>query len=520
MSSTRKAEPGSSLRQERYCSSEEYQRGLMANLVAKRCSILTDPEARAIIWMLQQLSHEPGFETFTQSLIEKFPERVATISMLKFGTHPGRVYKAEQVRTVRSDLEARGSFPLKGEGLHEFISGVERKIYPDHYPASDFVEHCRRECSKELPAYLERLCLDPASKIEEGPWYFPGLFATLVEFRKRLIEEKRRSIVFTDIGSQVQELIDYSLQERCATLVIGSARIGKTFAAKAVADIYPGLLRYVQVPSSTDDIGFFRAIASSLGVSINLNSKAQHLRERIEETLQRAKGDLGLIFDEGHWLWPCSKYRHALPSRLAWIMTALINHDVPVCVIATPQFMRAQKSVERNSYWTSEQWDGRLGLIRELPAALSDADLRAVAKSLLPEGNNRSIELLVAYAGASGKYLGGLAAAVRRARFHAGKQGRETVSSDDVAQVLKHDMLPSDSTLIRSQEEAELQLSRRGRKPVSRGMQTTFRAVSQRGQSDPEGPEEPSRDRSRPAANQALEGRATRRSDENLLVEA
>jgi len=52
MSNTRKADPGSSFRQERFASSPEFQRGLMANLVARRCELLSRAEDRDLFWFL------------------------------------------------------------------------------------------------------------------------------------------------------------------------------------------------------------------------------------------------------------------------------------------------------------------------------------------------------------------------------------------------------------------------------------------------------------------------------------
>lgn len=57
MSSTRTAKPGTPPRQERYMSS--YERGLLGNLVAKRCERLS-PTDRAPIIFLQWLSWQPG----------------------------------------------------------------------------------------------------------------------------------------------------------------------------------------------------------------------------------------------------------------------------------------------------------------------------------------------------------------------------------------------------------------------------------------------------------------------------
>ena len=80
-------------------------------------------------------------------------------------------------------------------------------------------------------------------------------------------------------------------------------------------------------------------------VSINLKSKALELRVRVEDALH--SGDLMLVADEAHFLWPVGRLRHCVPGRVNWINTALANFDVPVALIITPQFYVAQKAVER-----------------------------------------------------------------------------------------------------------------------------------------------------------------------------
>ena len=62
MSSTRRAAPGTHPRQERFASSPQFERGLMANLVALRCEVIADKKQRELIWFLQGLSHELGFD--------------------------------------------------------------------------------------------------------------------------------------------------------------------------------------------------------------------------------------------------------------------------------------------------------------------------------------------------------------------------------------------------------------------------------------------------------------------------
>ena len=190
-------------------------------------------------------------------------------------------------------------------------------------------------------------------------------------------------------------------------------------------------------------MSFFRAIAKTLGVSINLNSKAQELRQRIEETLQG--GDLVFVIDEAHYLWPNMIDARTLPARINWILTALVNKGVPVALVTTPQFLRNQKEFETRTRWTSEQLTGRIGHYEPLPTALTPADLHKVAVALLPDASEQAIEALAVYAQASAKYLAGIRHAVDRAGFIARKDGREKIQFADVKRALKEAVIPSDT---------------------------------------------------------------------------
>jgi histone H3/H4 len=84
---------------------------------------------------------------------------------------------------------------------------------------------------------------------------------------------------------------------------------------------------------------------------------------------------------------------------------------------------------------------------QKLPDSLNEHDLKAVARSLLPEGDRKSIETLVAYAQASAKYLAGIETVVRRARFLAAKENRSAVSFADIKLAIQENVIPSDSAL-------------------------------------------------------------------------
>jgi hypothetical protein len=435
-------------------------------MVAKRAELLP-PTDQDLIWFLQRLS----LKQLASDLIEKFPERIATHAMLSFGVKPGKIYSAEETRKIRQsiwldDSEIRLRFPLRDdynplapplirEGRPGWSHLTERgreemrarlaanDAKPNSYPVEKFLACCREAAKENLERYLVDLCINPEKQLSDAPWYFAGLFDTLREYQSARIEASRAANVVTEIGRKTYDALKYSLASGSMVLIQGDARTGKSFAAKAWCDLNPGKARYCQVPSTSDDFGFYRAIARSIGVTSS--EKAQQIRLKIEDSLQRSR--LMLVLDEAHYLWLSGSRKEILPKRVNWLLTALVNYGVPVAMIATPQFLRTQKEVEKNSGWTSEQLIGRIYHFVPLPGSLSASDLQAVARSLVPEANEKTIELLVCYAQGSKKYLAGIDAVVKRARFVAQEQGRAQLKFADVAGAIKESVMPSDSAL-------------------------------------------------------------------------
>jgi AAA domain-containing protein len=480
MSNTRHAPEGSPLRQERYCSSPAYGRGLMANLVAQRCSVLKSSEDRAVIWFVQILSGtEAGLDGLAAELLKRNPDKICTRSMREFGFKPGQKYNADQVRKVRSELHfatesmAVVEFPIDGDerevGMEDLLDSMYQppgghdlrtgRRYPTSYPASVFVEACHRGAAKRLAGDLEELCLNPAAGLS-GLWYFQDIDTALRDYRSAWIADHRSELVVTDLGARVEDTLNYALVSKGMVLIHGYARTGKTFSAKKWCALHPGIARFVEVPPGASDIGFFRAFAESLGVSINLNSKAHQLRDRIESVL--FTGQQMVVLDESHRLWPESNYRDALPFRLSWIMM-LANRGISVALITTQQFFKAQRRAEQRTGWASDQFQGRLLHTEALPDSLSKSDLQAVAIALLPEGDTKSIELLVTYAQASAKYLAGIEAVVKRARYQAAKEGRSRVSRSDIQQAIKGAVIPSDNALSHALKTSQGTKRQRGR---------------------------------------------------------
>jgi hypothetical protein len=468
VSSTRTAPAGTALSQERFCSSPEYERGLLGNLVAMRCDLLEDPNDRELINFLQLVSwSEGGLKRVAAELLEQFPSAFATRQMHRFGSEGN--YSAEQVQKVRGEIPGgKDRFPLRDEEttaereraavrrLHELHKTAYSNIYddepakkktrPSSYPAATFVQLCCSAAADQLEEQIKRLCLDPGLCLAElSPWYCPDLVRILREYRQAWSNARTAGAVVTEVGKLVHDSLEYSYSQKCLTVTEGLERIGKTCAALQWCDLHPGRARYVQVPPTNDDIGFFQAIAKALGVSINLNSKAQELRARIETVLQR--GHLMLIFDDSHWLWPQSRYRDALPARITWLMTALVDKGIGVALLTTPQFFESQRALVRKTCWRHHQFEGRIGHYEYLPEELSEPDLTAVAKWHLPEGDSETIFGLVSYAQSSGRYLQGIKAVVQRARYEVEKAGRAKVTANDIRRVITRSAIPSDNGL-------------------------------------------------------------------------
>jgi hypothetical protein len=452
--STRTAKDDS-FHQNRYASSPEFERGLIANLVAKRCEMLDDKAERELIWFVQYLSHQPGgIAAVAAELIARFADRLGTATMAKSRKE---VYQSEDVKNIRLELPKllRRRFPLHGEtreiiarvcgqkshqlpySLRKIMAeqsgvslleevdpaaGEEGAVYPATYPASAIIDLCREAAvngfddendTDNLEKELCRLCLDPGWNLTAAaPWYFADLVNVLREYRGQWIAENSGAFV-TALGRKVCATLDYTLHSRSLSLVEGNPRLGKSFAARAWCWQHPGQARFVEVPPGNDDTSFFRALARGLGLGNFLKYKTIDIRERVESVL--LTGDLVLVLDEANRLWPERNFRYAYPSRITWLM-AMANAGVPICMVSTPQFIQSQKVAEKNG-WNSAQLTGRIGHYEFLPTALSAADIIAVARAVLPEASKDVLQILADYASESSRYLAAVDSIAKRARY-------------------------------------------------------------------------------------------------------
>ena len=167
MSSTRRAKDDSKFHQNRYASSAEFERGLLGNLVAKRCALLGSPVDRELIWFIQFLSHqENGIAEMLNVLAKNHPKEFAD----------GPNFTGRPAWNGREEIEAR----------------------------------------------IKRICLDPASELK-GSIDFPKLITALREYQASYAKSKAAAFT-TALGSKVCEVLDYTSFCRGLTLMEGEAR--------------------------------------------------------------------------------------------------------------------------------------------------------------------------------------------------------------------------------------------------------------------------------------------------------
>ncbi len=504
--STRTAKDESVFHQGRYASSPDFEHGLLGNLVAKRAVLLDNRADRELIWAVHFLSHQDGgLAAVVRDLLSRYPDRLGTSSMLA-GKTGAQSFSADKIRQIRMEMPAklRGKFPVKGDSQSEIrslsgkagrnaraaeiakalrnaiendevvnLDGLYKRenaaceTHPETYSVASLRELCRRVAvegmdlgdvkTHNLERELAEMCLDPKWDFAAGgPWYFRSLTQTLRDYVAVWSSEKSNGAE-TKLGRIIADEFDYTLHGRCMSLLCGDARRGKSFAAKNCCNKSPGKARFVEVPPGNDDTSFFRALARGLGLGNFLKYKTIDIRERVESVL--LTGDLILVLDEAHRLWPERNFRYAYPSRITWLM-AMANAKVPILMISTPQFLTGQKVAEKTG-WNSAQLTGRISNYKLLPSSLDDADLMAVCRAVLPEAGETLWRVLATYARTSDRYLAAIESIAMRARYIAGRAGRDQCNTADVRTAMKENVIPSDTRLNAALDGSKLESSRR-----------------------------------------------------------
>ena len=381
-------------RQDAFASSPEYDRGILGNLLAARCQRLTDREEIALMWWLQSVSWaEGGLLAFARAFIESHLEEFCPESFRRIGIDRSRVYGPEEIRRIRGPLsvEMQQRLGLKGERMPKpwdlidlpFESEEEASGHPTAYSGADLIE-IFVPSSGELVGWIQNALVNPASAgLKIGFGFFSEIYAALQAERAKRASETGSRLVETGVTRQVFEELDFALESKSFVLIEGREGIGKSEAARAWVAKRPGLAVYVALECGSDETTLYRAIARQIGTSCTYTRKAIEVRMRVQDALQ--PGQIMLVIDEAHFLWPQSeRSERTAPRRLDWLRTALIDFGVPVALISTPQYFSRQCDRFRKCGWNANQIQRRLARTAVLPEKIEKKDAVAVAQSYFP----------------------------------------------------------------------------------------------------------------------------------------
>jgi hypothetical protein len=459
-----------------------YGVGIVA--VADRARLISSRAKRALLFFLQALSVQTGgMRSVAARLFEMFPERIGTPAMHKAGLKIGQNYcrdaavkiAAEHGQYFSNDpLEIEGGWAIKGDPPREVIHWVQR---------------CRERLD-ELARLLTALCVDPRLEFDlpgevqecagqedrelflgrhpEAADYmrraecsfFRDVIGALLEMKKRQVNAVRDGFAVTAITREVWDGLDAALETGKMVMIEGESRLGKSTAAEGGCQMPSGEARFGSLQGISNRTNFFRAMASGLGVSIPATQNPQAIQARIEHVLQGCR--LMIVLDEAHHLLTQSAVNRTRPVLLDWVDTALCNYRVPVALLATPQWTHCMAAIEGESGWNGDQFRGRLFRHVCLPKVPTEADLRIVAKKLIPAGDSKMIDLAVGRALTSRLYLPALVDLLDESRLLAHKQGRQAFTLQDMKQALSQYCVPSDQAKQRVVDIAQKASRRRG----------------------------------------------------------
>lgn len=475
MSSTRRVKAGERRLQNGWASAPEFDdlRGLNGTAVALKAGLLDDPKKAELLYFLQARSLKIGAKGIACELMEMFPERIATPTMLEIDCKPGKRLTEQERESIRQEL-----FP--DETLTEALTrAVGEPRERCKLSADDFLRVCRERSESGLGEFLEHLCCDPTCAVEDDakkirnyqsivrvafedteyeeqtrmPFgsarllYFQNILGALLDYKARSEKAARDNFVETSIGKVVFEALDYALETGRSALIEGNSGIGKTTGLDAWCEIHSGQARLVKLKGITHRTGFFREVAKALGVASGTGLSPGKIQMRVEQFLQRTK--IMLVIDEGQYLMPPGNRVYTPPELINWLMTACYNEGVPFVISATSEFRKRRAIIEKNTTWQSEQLRRRIRRYFSLPEKPTKTDLFRVAEKLLPGQDSRAVEYVVGYSMTSGGFFQAITDVIDDAHVLARREGREKITFADLKAAVQEWRSPSDAALQR-----------------------------------------------------------------------
>lgn len=228
-------------------------------------------------------------------------------------------------------------------------------------------------------------------------------------------DEALRKIANTLVHRKIGNAVKLALREPQIIEVLGKTRLGKSIAARQLYLENLHQAAWLHCPKPGPERVFLAALAGVLGIGTGGNAmKSWQIEPKITSAFGQNRIRL-LFVDEGHRIWPCDTRNE--PKRAEFLRDLWEVHGVSVIILATPQYSEAvNEALATAKRWAPGQWLGRV-MPFDLPDALSDADLAAVAENLAPDTSAAVVKQLVEHAKKSEGYAGMIARLIERARF-------------------------------------------------------------------------------------------------------
>jgi hypothetical protein len=517
MSSTRTAKDDSAFHQSCYASSPEFERGLVANMVAKRCTVLGAKADRELIWFVQHLSHQPGgIAAVATGLLEKFSHRLGTPAMLKSGKQVGQNYTAAEVAEIRWEIprQSRRNFPLRGETQYlmsemcDSLDDSRNRLKTEHRQRLREMAACgdyrgyrcetndafemlvtgrkaeidaeeHEEAKKHPTAYSAKDFYDLCHQAAGCVVVCEDDLSPLGEFLHDLCLKPSRDLTaatpwyFADLVNVLREHHQQWIAEKSKIVV---TTLGKKVcdaldycAASRSLVLLEGNARLGKSFSARgwcdQHPGKARFVEvppgnddasffRALARGLGLGS---FLNYKVVEIRARVES----VLREGDIVLVMDEAQRLWPQRNLRYgspgrvvwVMTMANAGVPICLVSTPQFTTAQNAMEKTG-WNTDQLTGRIGHYEFLPKELTLADLTAVGRAVLPKASEEILKVLASYARMSARYLAAVDSIAKRAQFIAQRNGRTQCTASDVRTAMQESVIPSDTMLIRTLERA------------------------------------------------------------------
>src|ERR1700726_1456911 len=222
MSGTRIATDGG-FHQERFCSAPEFEGDAINGLAAaKRIAIVKDKAVREVLWFVQWRSIKGGgLQELCDELLQSFPERVGTSTMVKIAAQKQRSSPtATQLEAIRSEwassCPSEWAFSEWLQDVSEPQSGwilPESEVPQPKTPKEELKLYATRArefaVQEGLLQHLQRCCLDPNVNIADGVWFFHDLLGALKAVRSRFVDAAKSRLADTAVTIEINRALDF-----------------------------------------------------------------------------------------------------------------------------------------------------------------------------------------------------------------------------------------------------------------------------------------------------------------------